>query len=358
MRVLHMIPDIGVSNGVMSVILNYAKAMPEDIVFDVLYFEDKNPDKKNEIESLGGRVFKISSPSVKSLLYNSELDNLFCEHQGEWEAFHIHAPHFTPFASRYAKKYGIKKICTHCHTTVFSLNEANEKRNKLLAASAEFLTDKRFACSYESGKIWYNREFTVLNNAVDCKKFQYNSDLRTEIREKMQLEDKLVVGHIGRTDIVQKNHPFIIDIFNEIHRVNINSVLLLIGAEEDEELAHKCSDYGISDSVFFLGIRDDIPDLLQALDVFVFPSISEGLPVSVVEAQAAGIPCLVSKAITEEVFISNEIFSLPLSENASLWAKKAVEISKIGRKDNYSLMKKSGWNIFDCAKELAEYYKN
>lgn len=353
-----MIPDIGVSNGVMSVILNYAKAMPKDIVFDVLYFQDKNPDKRSEIESLGGRAFKISFPSVKSLLYNSELDKLFCEHQGEWEAFHIHAPHFTPFASRYAKKYGIKKICSHCHTSVFSLNEANEKRNKLLASSVKYLTDKRFACSNESGSMWYNCDYTVLNNAVDCKKFQFNPDIRINVREKMQLEDKLVIGHIGRTDIVQKNHPFLIDVFSEIHKSNSNSVLLLIGAESDEELTNKCRDYGITDSVFFLGIRDDIHDLLQAIDVFVFPSISEGLPVSVIEAQASGIPCLVSEAITKEVFVSEEILSLPLSTGASIWAQKAIELSKLGRKDNYCLMQKAGWNIYDCAKELADYYRS
>ena len=172
----------------------------------------------------------------------------------------------------------------------------------------------------------------------------------------MQTKDCFVVGHIGRTDIAQKNHPFLIDVFAQINKRKNNAVLLLIGAEKTEELSQKIVDLGIEKSVRFLGLRDDVDLVLQAVDLFLFPSTNEGLPVSVIEAQAAGLPVLMSDSITDEVKITDNVCELSLNLPASQWAEKAIEISKCERRSTLEEMKKSGWDIFDCAKKLADYY--
>lgn len=357
MRILNVIPDIGISNGVMSVVLNYAKAMPENIVFDVLYFQDKEKTRIGDIEALGGRAFKIPFPSVKALFKNKELENILKNHGGEWSAVHIHCPHFTAFIAPLAKKYGINKICTHCHTTCYSLTPENEKRNKLLFNLGKNGADKYFACSREAGRLWYKKsDFIVLNNAVDCKKFAFDEAKRKKAQELLQTKDCFVVGHIGRTDIAQKNHPFLIDAFAQIKKQKDNAVLLLIGAEPTEELSQKIKNLEIESSVRFLGLRDDVDLVLQAVDLFLFPSTNEGLPVSVIEAQAAGLPVLMSDSITDEVKITDNVCELSLNLPASQWAEKAIEISKCERRSTLEEMKKSGWDIFDCAKKLADYY--
>lgn len=357
MRVLQMIPDIGISNGVMSVILNYAKAMPENIIFDVVYFQEKPENKQSEIESLGGRVFKINAPSPKSLLSNKELDNLFASHRGEWSALHIHCPHFTAFIAPYAKKYGIKKICTHCHTSQYSLTAANESRNKLLFRLGRGMADKYFACSREAGEFWYQSNFEVLNNAIDCKAFTYSEERQAEAKRALGIENKLAVGHIGRTDVVQKNHPFIIDVFGELKKLNENAVLLLVGAEPTDELSRKIKEFNMESSVMFLGLRNDIPQLLQAMDLFLFPSISEGLPVSLIEAQAAGLPVFMSDSITKEAVAADNVTAVSLDKSPSEWARMINEAS-LERKDNFNLLKELGWDIFDSAAKLADYYLN
>lgn len=121
MRILHFVPDIGVANGVMSVVLNYFRAMPEDIKFDVMYFKERERDRRADIEALGGRVFRINTPGIKSLI-SSELDDFFEEHKGEYAAVHIHAPYLTCLIAPKAKKHGIKKVAAHCHSTWYSLN--------------------------------------------------------------------------------------------------------------------------------------------------------------------------------------------------------------------------------------------
>lgn len=356
MRVLHMIPDIGISNGVMSVILNYAKAMPDDIRFDVIYFSEKEKTKKSDIEALGGRVYKTDKPSPKDLL-GGKLNAFFNEHKGEWEALHIHCPHFALFIAPAAKKAGIKKICVHCHTVDYSL-KGNSKRNKLLSLYAKYAIKTKFACSNAAGKVWYgSKPFTVLNNAIDCATFTFDKDKRNQIRKQMDLEDAFVVSHIGRTDVTQKNHPFILKTFAQIKSKMPNSKLMLIGADENEQTKTLCSELSITDDVMFLGVRGDIPDLLQGADIFLFPSISEGLPVSVVEAQAAGLPVLLSDTVTNEVVASDNVHCLSLNESPEYWADKAVELSKIERKNTFDKMQSSGWDIFDTANRLVDYYR-
>lgn len=351
-----MIPDIGIANGVMSVILNYFKAMPDDIKFDVCYFAEKEETRQADIEKLGGRVFKIPTPSPKSLL-RRDMSAFFAQHKGEWQALHIHAPHFAVFIAPQAKSAGIKKICCHCHSTCFSL-KGNQTRNKLLSLYSKYFIRTKFACSQEAGRLWYgNTDFTVLNNAIDCAEYAFDEKKRNSVREKMGLNDSFVVGHIGRTDIPQKNHPFLIKVFSEIKKIKQNAVLLLIGAEQTKELEELCCELDVTDSVMFLGARTDVPLLLQACDVFLFPSTNEGLPVSLIEAQAAGLSVIMSDSITSEVCVTDDVIRLSLNDTSDIWADKVIEIAKNDRKNNFEIMRAAGWDISSRAEKLVEFYK-
>ncbi len=357
MRILHMIPDIGISNGVMSVILNYAKAMPNDVIFDIIYFANKEKSRKGDIEALGGNVYKVNPPSVKELL-SGKMDSFFKEHKGEWEALHIHCPHYAVFIAPYAKKNGIKKIFVHCHTTEFSL-KGNSNRNRILSLYAKYFIKNKIACSEDSGKLWYGKmKFTVLNNAIDCDAFRYNPQISAEIRNKLKLNDCFVVGHIGNTGIPQKNHTFIFKVFAQIKKENDNSVLLLIGAEKTNELDSLAKSLNIAESVCYLGVRSDVDRLLQGVDVFLFPSISEGLPVSVIEAQAAGVPVVMSNSITNEVIVTDNVISLPFCESINVWSNSCLRACGRQKVDYCELLKKSGWDIHINAEKLIAWYKN
>lgn len=358
MRVLHMIPDIGISNGVMSVILNYAKAMPDDIKFDVVYFADKKSTRKADIEALGGRVFKIDSPSPKDLL-TGKMNAFFDEHKNEWDALHIHCPHFALFIAPYAKKHGIKKIAMHCHSTWYSLEQKNNFRNKMLYMLGSKTVDKKFACGRDAGKFWYGYEkkFTVLPNAIDCEKFSFNDSVRNKKRDEMHLTGKFVVGHLGRVSPPQKNHPFLLQIFAQIKKQKKDAVMLMAGAEKNEELSALAKQLDIENDIYFLGSRTDIAELCQVYDVFVFPSFWEGLPVSVVEAQAAGLPVLMSDSVTNEVCVTDNIYTMSLDKPAKEWADKAIDIADVKNRDTFEIMKKSGWDIFESAQKLIDYYK-
>lgn len=355
MRILHMIPDIGVSNGVMSVILNYAKAMPDNIKFDIVYFVNTAETKQAEIEALGGKVYKVDTPSPKSML-KGNIKSFFKAHKGEWEVLHIHGPHFAPFFAPYAKYAGIKKIYVHCHSSVYSLI-GSQHMNHILSLYAKYFVKNKLSCGAAAGEFWYgSKAFTVVNNAIDCKRFAFSEKAGLAIRREMKLEDAFIVGHIGRTDIPQKNHSFLLKVFAEIKKQKANAVLLLTGAEETSELTALCEELGIQGSVFFLGSRSDVDRLCSAFDVFVFPSTKEGLPLSVIEAQAAGLPVLMSDTITDEVCVTDDIIKMSLAASPKQWSDKAVQISSSARVSKYEDMKTSGWDIYDAAARLAQLY--
>lgn len=352
-----MVPDIGISNGVMSVVLNYAKAMPEGVIFDVMYFQETPENRKAEIEALGGRVFKVDKPSPKDVV-SKKYDSFFTEHKGEWAALHIHAPHFAIFIAPSAKRSGIKKIAMHCHSTWYSLFNSNKKRNKMLYDLGKNKVDKKFACGYDAGMFWYKNEnnFTVLPNAVNCEAFRFNSQLRTEKRKELGIDGKFVVGHLGRTSPPQKNHHFLFKVFAEIKKHKPDSALLLVGAGADDDLLKLAKELGIENEIFFLGARKDVNELCQAMDVFVFPSFWEGLPVSVVEAQASGLPVVMSDSVTNEVKVLETTCIMSLNESAEKWAEKAIELASNERKDSFEQMKISGWDISTQAEKLYNYY--
>ncbi|MCD7872664.1 MAG: glycosyltransferase, partial [Clostridiales bacterium] len=212
-------------------------------------------------------------------------------------------------------------------------------------------------CGLEAGRFWFKNNFYVLHNGIDCDKYAYSNNIKNEVKEELRIKNAFVAGHIGRVYPPQKNHPFLFSVFSRIKKIHPDSVLLCIGAEKDEYLADLAAEYKIEKDVFFLGERKDVFKLLNAMDVFIFPSFKEGLPVSLIEAQANGLPALVSDSVTDECVINENVNMLSLNDSPEVWAEKALEIGGKRISGGADKLKKSGWDIYECAGRLADYYK-
>ena len=196
----------------------------------------------------------------------------------------------------------------------------------------------------------------MINKGSDTKKFQYNEEKRKEYRKKLEIENHFVVGHVGRYND-QKNHTFLIDIFHDLLKVEPEAILLLIGnGELEENIKEKIQRLGIEGQVKMLGVRNDIPYCMQAMDVFVLPSNYEGLPVVGIEAQAAGLPCIFSNQITEEVKITNNVEFLPIQDTKP-WVEQIQKEKKFERKDTIEEIKNHHYAIEQTVQKLQEFYE-
>ena len=361
MRVLHVVPNLWRCNGVMSVVMNYLRNMPEDIRFDVLYFDELPDNYRDELETLGGRAYRVAPPGLHSFRHD-DVDEFLNAHRGEYAAIHLHLPFLASVFAPKARKYGIPKVLVHCHSTWYSLDQRNILRNRLLNVPTKRLADTLIACGRDAGRFWYGDkamregQVKVLPNAVVCDKYRYSPQRRTTVRAAMGLCDALVVGHVGRVSPPQKNHPFLFRVFAEIARTVEHTVLLLAGAERCPELEALAAELGIEEHVQYLGLRSDVPDLLQAMDLFLFPSFYEGLPVAVVEAQSAGLPVLMSDTVTDEVCATDRIERLPLSNTPAQWAGRALALAALPRQDTADQVVSAGFDLKESAQWLASEY--
>ena len=219
-----------------------------------------------------------------------------------------------------------------------------------------------FACSDMAGAWLYGNDRTkqdnyfVLKNAINTNDYLYNEYTRNQIRNDLNIGDRFVVGHVGRFNHA-KNHLFLLRIFSDLLKQIPDAVLMLVGdGTLREEITEEATKLGIISQVVMTGVRSDVNDLLQAMDCFVFPSIHEGLPVTVIEAQAAGLPCIISDAITSEVCITDLVKQVSISESESVWVKEIINTKSICRKDMYAEIYESGYDIHSTAKWLSDFY--
>lgn len=365
-RVLHLPYTLSKKSGIMSFIMNYYRFIDRTkIQFDFLCFQDNNDTTyQNEIEKLGGKVFFFpTSLKNKPIKFKIELEKFFDNHSRDYSIVHYHAISIWVIALKIASKRGLKTI-THCHNTKYSDKWLGSIRNRLLCIPIKNYTNYYFACSRDAGNFMFGKEnlqknnVTIINNAINSSKFYYNVLTRQKVRDNLNLDGNLVIGHIGRFT-KQKNHLFLIDIFREVNYIIPNTKLLLIGdGELLPEVKSKVKKYGLSEKVVFLGHRDDISDILQAMDVFVFPSIFEGLGIVLIEAQFSNLPCVVSSAVPDESKISSNFYKISLEKKPIEWAKIILNCSLADRNNNYIQDIDMGYDIRTEVKELEKLYTN
>ena len=220
-----------------------------------------------------------------------------------------------------------------------------------------------FTCGREAGDWLFGRKqearFVQMNNAIDARQYVFCPQTRQRMRQALGIgADQLVIGHVGRFD-PQKNHKFIIDIFQAVRQQNSKAVLLLIGNDAGgcgKEIHQKAERLGLTQWVRFLGVRGDVADLMQTMDVFLFPSLFEGFGIVALEAQASGLPALVSERIPSECMITDLIHKESLKHDAKQWAKTALELAQIPRRNTYEEIKAAGFDIAENAQWLQAFY--
>lgn len=361
-RVGHIIGK-WLGGGVESVVMNYYRHIDRSkIQFDFICDSDSTNIPYEEIEKLGGRVILVP-PYQKLFKYIKELKKVFKENN--YKIVHSHINTLSVFPLYAAKKAGVKVRIAHSHSTT---NKKEKKKNlmkQVLRPFSKIYATDYFACSELAGR-WlfgdktYNKgEVFILNNAIDVEKFAYDEKVRKEKRKELKIKDStLVIGHIGRF-VAQKNHTFLIDIFNEVHKKNKDSILLLVGQGPlMDEIKEKVNDLNLTKYVKFLGQRNDVNELYQAFDVFVLPSLYEGLPVVGVEAQASGLLCLLSDDMTKETKILDSTKFMSLDQSVNKWANKLLkEYGKFERKNKIEEFSKNGFNIKSEKNKLESMYK-
>ncbi|WP_303063580.1 glycosyltransferase family 1 protein [Acidaminococcus massiliensis] len=320
---------------------------------------------KDKILKAGGRIYRVRSRHSNPIRHYWQWIKLLHRIAGDYKAIVLNSNSITyVFPIFIARFFGIPMRIMHSHNSGFEQKIGIGK--KMIMAMNRILlkwgaTDY-FACSNLAGRWMFgpNARFTVIPNAIDCDKLKFDEDTRNKVRADLNLQDHFVVGHVGRFTF-QKNHTFLIDVFNEIHRIQKNSVLMLIGdAVEDltylNQTKEKVRKLGIEDAILILGMRDDVPQLMQAMDCFVLPSRFEGLPVVGIEAQAAGLPCYFSDTITREVGITESAHFLPIQNNENQWAKSILQGTACNREEANAKVVQAGFDIATVIKKVEDMY--
>ncbi len=345
--------------GVEAVVMNYYRHIDRNAVqFDFFVDNDSSCPQKEEIESLGGKIYMVP-PYQQINKYLSALTKLFKENK--YKIVHSHLNTLSVFPLYAARRAGVPVRIAHNHSTAAKGETKKNIMKYALRPFAKINATHYAACSRYAGEWLFGKksmergEVTIFNNAIDLDKFRFDPAVRDEVRRELSIENKFVVGHVGRF-CFQKNHEFLIDIFAEVHKQNPNSVLLLVGGGELlDEIKQKINNLSLDQNVIILQNRSDVNRLYQAMDVFVLPSHYEGLPVVGVEAQAAGLPCVLSDAMTKETKMTDNAVMLNLNDGTEKWAKIILETYKLPRSSNISI---DDFDIKKQAGRLEKYYLN
>lgn len=356
-RILHVVPNMQ-AGGLETLIMNIYRNINRDKVqFDFLVHYQGDFFFDNEIRNLGGKIYKLSIRDDNNFIkYLKDLRHFFYEHK-EYSIVHGHMESLGRFYLKEAKRNKIPIRIAHSHNSSTEKTIKGYVKSLLLKEYDKYATDL-FACSKQAGNYMFkNKEFLVLNNAIDTEKFSFDQNIRNEVRKELDIKDKFVIGHIGRF-CEQKNHKFIIEIFEKVLKRNKNSVLILVGSGElEDNIKELVKIKGIEDNVKFLGVRKDIPNIYMAMDCFLFPSLFEGLGIVAIEAQCSGLPVIASDVIPEEANVTDKFCKVSLNESVEKWADIVNAFSNnIVRNNESENVKEAGFDIKELTKKLEKYY--
>lgn len=355
-RVLQVVTYMG-RGGLESMLMNYYRHIDrEEVQFDFLVHRQERAAFDDEIESLGGRIYRLPRLVPWSKNYLAALNRFFDEHS-EHKIVHVHQDCLSSVILKVAAQHNVPVRVAHSHNANQDKNLKYPIKLWYKRGIPKYATNL-FACGKGAGDWMFGgASYQIINNAIDVVACAYNPTKCQEMRRQLGLENEFTIGHVGRFN-QPKNHPFLLDIFAALLRREPKAVLLLVGGGEDmTKIQAKAQALGVAEHVRFLGIRSDVADLMQAMDVFVFPSLYEGLPVTMVEAQAAGLPCIISDKVPPECILTEGLVDvLPLSAEPEIWAAKILEKKNLPRTDRRSKIAAHGFDITTEAVKLQEFY--
>ena len=362
-RILMVIGSMGLG-GAETMIMNLFRCIDrEKIEFDFLVHKDICGDYENEISFLGGKIYRIDKYYVKNYFsYVRQLEKHFKMHP-EHKIVHCHIGSAAAVCLNVAKKQGAVAIA-HSHNTVDSFNNLHSKLWRLVSYPTRFVADYFFACSQEAAvdrfgsKIAESDKCKVMYNGIDCDRFVFNRQDRDLVREKYGLNNYFVLGNIGR-HTSQKNPFFLLEIFAKVYRKDSTVRFIQVGQGElTEQMKKKCRELGIEKVVIFTGAHLDVEKYYSAMDVFLFPSLWEGLGMVAVEAQTNGLHVVVSDVVPTLADIGAGLFHpMSLKQSADVWADEILKYKNAGRgKDVIKRAKDRGYDVKKTAEYLTGFY--
>lgn len=383
MRVLQVIDDMGLNSGVSSMLLNYYRYIDHDKVnFDFMVYNTVSDDVKEYCKRNHSRIYEVGPLSGKTVLDGTlykKVEGVMKRYAKKYDVIHGHESNTAFIYMKLAKKYGINHRIIHSHNAKGADGMVKKARNFILNHyGLKYATDY-CACSMKAAKYLYGttNHVNIINNAIDINKFRFQPEVRNRMRKKLGVEDMFVVGHVGRF-APQKNHEYMIDIFWQFHQKVQDSKLVLIGdGELMDTIKQKVSALHLNDAVLFEGVQSNVNEYMQAMDVFLLPSMYEGLPVVCVEAQAAGLSCIVSKEVTREIKITKNVKFIGIDNKCPIlqsaiqsnqnnqkdiksWVQELIKIREKKNVDSRKLyadrVAKQGFDIREQSKKLESYY--
>ena len=361
LRVLHSVSNMARA-GIETMLMNYYREIDRDrIQFDFLANKPVPGEYDEEIRGMGGRVFV--SPGLNPLhfpRYRRFVADLL-HNDPEIRIVHAHNEAMGYYALKSAKDAGVRVRIAHAHNTQIIRDYKYPLKmvckQLLPGAATDFWACGRDAGVYYFGRKRWEEQGFVLRNAINLSRFRFDADTRARMRRTHGFEDCLVIGHVGRYN-VQKNHARLLAVFAEVLRRESRARLVLIGVGElEEQTKQLAAQLGVSRQVIFAGQMADVSGWYQAMDCFVLPSLFEGLPVVGIEAQAAGLPCVFSERVTDEVLITPEAERVSLSEDNAKWASAILSLRREhDRAAGEQLVREAGYDIRREAEMLQNRY--
>ena len=355
-RVLHCVNNMHRA-GLETMIMNYYRNIDRTkIQFDFLMHREERSDYDDEIEALGGKIYRAPRLYPQNYpAYFRFMKRFFADHP-EYQIVHSHIDAMSYLPLSAAKKAGVPIRIAHSHNTAIDMDFKYPLKQYFRWRIGR-VTTNCLACGRDAGKFLFKKnDVTVIPNAIDADSFLYDEETRSTMRCELGIQDRFVVGHIGRFS-KQKNHSFLLDVFYEIQKSKPEAILLLIGTGEMENsVKEKAERMQISDKVLFLGVRSDVAKLYAAMDVFLMPSLYEGIPVVGIEAQFSDLSCFFSTGVPEEVAFSKNCLFLELKLSARDWANVILLHERERRKRAPFL--DSCYRIENSAQGLQQYYFN
>lgn len=346
----------------------YRKIDRSKIQFDFLVYTDKKQDYEEEIIALGGRVLHMPCSSGFGMLKTvKKIKNILREY-GPYTAVHAHTLHNSAFAMMACKAFPQIKRIVHSHSTHNTIKASFIKRLyekwtlKIIRKRAQYW----LACGEEAGEYLFGKAFmdkgVVVNNGVDVEKYFSATCISAEETRSLNInESTFVIGNVARLQPV-KNHTFMVDVAKRLHEKGINFKMLFVGRGElKEEIQSKIDACGLQESVILLGLREDIPSLLKTMDVFLMPSLFEGNPVTLVEAQASGLPCVISNKITEKIDMGLDLVTrCDLNADLDEWVNALLGV-KSKRNNSFEQVQKAlqekGYEVHGTVAKLICIYE-
>lgn len=354
-KVLYITPGLNNCGGIESYCMNYYRNMSENIHIDFITHDIKDDNYKKEIENNGGKVYNVYPLGLKTMFKSIKQIKQFFANHNDYDIIHCNMANAAIFYFYYAKKNGMDVRILHSHQDNYADKLSHKLRNIPLIYFGKKYTTVGMACSKKAGDFLFkNKDYIIVNNAIDLEKYSYNAETRKKIRKDLKLKDnEILLGTVGRLT-EQKNQKYLIDILKLLNDSKYKLIIIGEGHLE-EKLKNKAKELNLEDNIIFTGSVNNVEEYMQAMDIFLLPSLYEGLGIVNIEAQVSGLPTIVSDNVPQEANATDLIkfVSLKYIEN---WIEEIKNTQIKNRHSYIDDVSKNGFNIKEESKKLEKIY--